>query len=75
MIANLTDQIVATTEARIVGTQDWESLADCPIAVRDTIAEEVMNAMCGDLRHEVGNGNTDDAGQLEIDGQLWEYTR
>ena len=50
-------------------------MADCPIAVRDTIAEEVMNAMCGDLRHEVGNGNTDDAGKIEIDGQLWEYSR
>lgn len=72
---DLMRQIIDTTEARVVGTSEWECLADLPAMVRDTIAEEVLGAMCGDMRGEVGTGNTDDHGQIEIDGQTWEYDR
>ena len=56
------DTVVAAIEARIVGTREWLPLADCPTAVRDSIAQEVY-----ELEH--------DAGTQEIDGQVWEYAR
>ena len=56
----LMDRIVACIQARIVGTREWLPLADCPTAVRDSIAQEVY-----EMEH--------DAGTQEIDGQVWEY--
>ena len=56
------DTVVAAIEARIVGTREWLPLADCPTAVRDSIAQEVY-----EMEH--------DAGTQEIDGQEGEYAR
>ena len=44
--------------------------------VIEVVADEIAEAMCRDMRREEHeDGNTDDAGTVEVAGFTWEYQR
>lgn len=69
------EQIAATTEFRRESDSDWEPLADAPPPVQDAVTNEVCEALCRDIRHEVPSCNTDEAGTVSVGGVEWEYRR
>ena len=74
-------QIIDTTEVRRHNGQcaygEWldRSDEDVPAAVREAVADEVVEAMCRDMRREPSSGNTDDAGRVNVGGMIWLYRR
>lgn len=73
------EQVMTTTEIRRHNGQceygEWLQLEDAPVAVVEAVADEVLEAMCHEMRHEPQRENTDDAGSVEVGGQRWVYRR
>ena len=78
---SLEQTIIETTEIRRHNGQceygKWIDLGDesVPYAVKEAVAGEVGEAMCRDMRREETEKNTDEAGQVNVGGQIWVYRR
>ena len=76
---SLATQIIETTEVRQHNGQcaygPWIPLAEAEPHVREAVSDEVAETWMRDVRHEPATENTDDAGRVEVGGEIWLYRR
>ena len=78
-MTDTTQQIIDTTEVRRHNGQceygEWEPLNEQTPDIVEAISDEIVDAMCRDMRREPTAKNTDETGIVNIGGQSWVYRR